>query len=70
MAVTPGQAIVGTVDVGGNQAGSQRSNFTYGYRQLQARNKYDGTNVTEGTSSVMVNSALAARKGHNDALRR
>jgi hypothetical protein len=54
MAVTPGQTIVGTVDVGGNQAGSQRSNFAYGYRQLQARSLYDGVNVTEGTASVMV----------------
>lgn len=54
MAVTPGQSIVGTVDVGGSQAGSQRSNFAYGYRQLSARNNYDGTNATEGTTSMMV----------------
>ena len=54
MAVTPGQSIVGTVDVGGSQAGSQRSNFAYGYRHFSARNNYDGTNCTEGQTSMMV----------------
>ena len=61
----PVRPIVGTVDVGGNQAGSQRTFVNYGYGNAgtnlnsnvtaggattQARNQLDGVNTTEGTS--------------------
>ena len=65
MSITPGSAIVGTMDVGGSQAGTQRTFVSYGYgaatlnsgnvagaTTAQARSQLDGVNTTEGTNSA------------------